>query len=67
MNNKKILYFDKIDFFEGIVVNKTSESKESDICHYLYFLHKGFKFKQNVWNRFHDLLTMSMNISDIAF
>ena len=48
MNNKKILYFDKIDFFEGIVVNKTSESKESDICHYLYFLHKGFKFKQNV-------------------
>ena len=28
-----MLYFDRIDISEGIDVNKTSESKECDICH----------------------------------
>ena len=32
----KMLYFDRIDFSEGIDFNKTSESKECDICHYWY-------------------------------
>ena len=43
-----MLYFDKIDVFEGIDVNKTCELKECDICHYWYLLHKGFKFQPNV-------------------
>ena len=30
----KILYFDRIDVSEVIHDNKTSESKEPDICHY---------------------------------
>ena len=34
MNNTKMLYFDIIDACEGIDVNKTSTSKECDICHY---------------------------------
>ena len=29
-----MLYFDRIDVSEGIDFNKTSESKECDICHY---------------------------------
>ena len=29
-----MLYYDKMDVSEGIDVNKTSESKECDICHY---------------------------------
>ena len=37
-----MLYFDKTDVSEGIDVNKTSASKECDICHYWYFLNKGF-------------------------
>ena len=28
MNNIKMLYYDRIDFSEGIDVNKTGESKE---------------------------------------
>ena len=28
-----MLYFDRIDISERIDVNKTSESKECDICH----------------------------------
>ena len=34
MNNMKMLYFDRIDVSEGIVVNKTIASKECHISHY---------------------------------
>ena len=30
----KILYYDRIDVSEGIDVDKTSESKDHDMCHY---------------------------------
>ena len=59
-----MLYYDRIDVSEGIDVNKTSASKEYDICHYL--LNYSFKFQTNVCNRCHDLLMMSVNLSDIA-
>ena len=59
------LYFDGIDVSGGIEVNKTSKSKECDICHYWYFLNKTFKFQLNVCNGYYDLL-MFMNLSDIA-
>ena len=61
-----MLYFDRIKVSEGIDLNKTSESKECDICHYWYFLNKGFKFQPNFCKRCHDLLMMSMNLSHIA-
>ena len=66
MNNIKMINFDTIGVSEGIDANKTSTSKECDICHYWYFLNKRFKFQTNVCNRYHDLLMMSMNLSEIA-
>ena len=59
-------YFGRIDVSEGTDVNKTSTSKECDICHYWYFLEYGFEFQPNVYNRCHNLLMMSMNLSDTA-
>ena len=32
-----MLYYDRIDISEGIDVNKASESKECNICHYWCF------------------------------
>ena len=61
-----MLPYDRIDVSEGIDVNKTKESKECDICHYWYFLDKGFKFQADVCNGCHDVLMMSMNLSNIA-
>ena len=58
INNIKMLCYDRIGISEGIDFNKTSKSKGNDICHYWYFLHKGFQFQQNVCNRCHDLLMM---------
>ena len=58
-----MLYDDRINISEAIDVNKTSESKECDICHYWYFSNKGFKFQSYVCNRYHDLLMLSMNLT----
>ena len=61
-----MIHFDIIDVSEGIDVNITSASKECDVCHYCYFLNYSFKFQPNFCNRCHDLLMMSINLSDIA-
>ena len=66
MNNIKMLYYDRISVFEGIHSNKTSESKECDICYYLYLLDKAFSFQPDVWNGCHDLLMMSVNLNGIV-
>ena len=60
-----MLYYDP-DVSEGIDANKISASKECGICHYWYFLNFSFKFQTNVCNRCHDLLIMSINLSNIA-
>ena len=54
VNNIKMLYFDRIDASEGTDVNKTGKSKGCDICHYQYFLSKGFEFQLYVCNKCHD-------------
>ena len=61
-----MLYFDRTEVSEGTDVNKTSASKECDICHYWYFLNYSFTFQPNVCNRCRDLLMLSMNLSDIT-
>ena len=58
-----MLYFNRIDVSEGIDVNKTSESKECDVCHCWYFLNKGFKFQVNVCNGCHnEAINLMQNI-----
>ena len=58
--------YDRIDVSGGSDVNRSSASKECDVYHYWYFLNYSFKFQPNVCNRCHDLLMMSVNLSDIA-
>ena len=61
-----MIYFDRIDVSEWIGINKTSASKECDICYYWYFLIHSFKFQINVCNRFYDLSMMFMTSMNIA-
>ena len=65
-----MLHYDRIEVLEGIDVNKTNASKECNICHYWYFLSYSFKFlpkfQPNFISRCHDLLMMSINLSNIA-
>ena len=39
--NYKMLEYDKLDISANIDINKTSASKECDVCHYWYFLDKA--------------------------
>ena len=55
-----------IDILQGIEINKTNTSKECDICHYWYFLDKGFKYKPYLCNGCHDLMQKAINFSDVA-
>ena len=60
-----MLFYDRIDVSEGTDINKTSSTKKCDICHYWYFLNKGFKFQIYACNKCHDLLMMCMKLSNI--
>ena len=61
-----MLQYEKIDVSEGIDVNKTSASKECELCHYWFFKDTGFKFEEHVCNRCHDLLTVAYCLKNIA-
>ena len=61
-----MLQYEKIDVSEGVDVNKTSASKECELCHYWFFKDIGFKFEEHVCNRCHDLLTMAYSLKNIA-
>ena len=61
-----MIYYNRIDVFEVIDINKTNKSKECYIFHYWYFLDKGFRFQSYVYNDGHDLLRLSINLNDIA-
>ena len=61
-----MLQYEKIDVSEGIDVNKTSASKECELCHYWFFKDIGFKFEEHVCNGCHDLLTMAYTFENIA-
>ena len=59
------MHYDRIDVSKGITANKTTKSKKCDVCNYWYFFKKECKFQSYVCNRCHDLLMMSMNLSNI--
>ena len=61
-----MLYYDRAEVSEGTDVNKTSPSKKCDDSHYSYFLNYSFQFYTNVCSRCHDLLMMSINLSDVS-
>ena len=61
-----MLKYEKINVLEAIDVNKTSVSKECELCRYWFFKDIGFKFEEHVCNRCHDLLTTAHSLKNIA-
>ena len=61
-----MLRYQKTHASEGIDVNKTSASKECELCHYWFFKDIGFKFERHVCNKCHDLSTMAYSLKNIA-
>ena len=61
-----MLGYDKINISEGTEVNKTSLSKECDICHYWYFKDIGYKYEPYLWSGCHDLMQKAMSFNNSA-
>ena len=61
-----MLQYEKVDISEGIDANKTSASKQCELCHYWFFKDVGFKFEKHVCNGCHELLTMASFLKNIA-
>ena len=64
--NYEMLEYDRIGISEGIDINKTTASKECDICHYWYFLDKNFNYEPYLCNGWHNLMQKAMNFNDAA-
>ena len=60
-----MLQYEKINVSEEINVNKTSASKEYELCHYWFFKDIGLKFEEHVCNRCRDLLTIAYSLKNI--
>ena len=61
-----MLEYDRIDNSEGTDVNKTSSSKECDICHYWNFEDIGFKYEPYLSNGCHDLMQKAMSFNNVV-
>ena len=61
-----MLQYETIDASEGTDGNKTSASKEFELCHYWFLKDVESKFEEHVCNGCHDLLTMTYSVENIA-
>ena len=61
-----MLEYNRIYISEGIDVNKTSLSKEFDICHYWYFKDIDFKYEPYLCNGCHDLMQKARSFNNVA-
>ena len=61
-----MLEYDRIDISEEIDVNKTSLSKECDICYYWYFKDVGFKYELYLCSDCHDLMQKAMSFNNVT-
>ena len=59
------MYYVRIDTSKWADVAKSNSSKESMICHYLFFNH-GLSFKIFPCNGCHDLTILCLTIRDVA-
>ena len=61
-----MLEYDRIDISERIDANKTSASKECNICHYWYFLDKNFNNELYLSNGCQDLMQKAISFKHAA-
>ena len=61
-----MLQYIKTDVLEGIDINKTSASKQCELCHYCFFKDIGYKYEEHVCNGCLDLFTMANSLKDVT-
>ena len=51
---------------KGIDIDKTSASKECELCHYWHFKDVGFRFEPHVCNKYPNVLMTAYELKNIA-
>ena len=64
--NYKCLECEKIDISEGIDANKSSNSKECGVCHFLYFIDKNFNYGPYYYNSCYDMSIKVISLKNLA-
>ena len=63
----KCYFLIELTFLKELMLIRQTDKKSAIFFSIDIFINKGFKFQQNICNRCHYLLMMSMNLSNIAF
>ena len=58
--------YDRIDFSEGIDINKTNKSKECILCHYWYLLNKNFTYGPYLRDGCYNIMQKFIDFKNIA-
>ena len=61
-----MLEYDRIDFSEGIDINKTNKSKECILCHYWYLLNKNFIYGPYLRDGCYNIMQKFIDFKNIA-
>ena len=61
----KTVYCSRTDIFDSSDVNTNKTSKECMVCDFWYFVDKRYRVQGFVCNDCHNILMMSMYLSDI--
>ena len=61
-----MLEYDRIDFSEGIDINKTNKSKECILCHYWYLLNKNFTYGPYLRDGCYNIMQKFIDFKNIA-
>ena len=61
-----MVYCSRTDIFDSSDVNTSKTSKECMVCDFWDFVDKRYRFQGFVCNYCHNILMMSMDLSDIA-
>ena len=61
-----MLEYDRIDISERIDVNKTSLSKQCDICHHWYFKDISFRYEPHLCNGRNNLIQKARSFNNVA-
>ena len=61
-----MLVYERIDISDEIDVNKSYESKESMLCHYLYFSDKSFRYGPYLCDEYYNMTQKCNKLKNIA-
>ena len=61
-----MLEYDRTDLFEGIDVNKTSNSRECSFCHYYYFIDLNFNYQKYLCDGCLDMSMKANSMQNLA-